>query len=155
MLWPWENCQENCFPFFIFSTKCKMADESHVTLKSLNCFTDWFWGSNTYPGHMLIRFWCDSDITFLRRLHKLVTVVYFSLINVFWLLNLCGVGGDASFANLVLVTVVFSGNCTMRTLALWKQFSTLNYFFYKLFSSCKWYYSNLKYMQMTQLWYVT
>ena len=22
-----------------------------------------------YPGHMLIRFWCDSDITFLRGLH--------------------------------------------------------------------------------------
>ena len=24
----------------------------------------------TYPGHMLITFWCDSDITFLRGLHK-------------------------------------------------------------------------------------
>ena len=24
----------------------------------------------TYPGHMLIRFWCDSDITFSRGLHK-------------------------------------------------------------------------------------
>ena len=39
---------------------------------------------------MLIRFWCDSD-TILRGLHKkLVTVLYFSIINVFWLLNLCG-----------------------------------------------------------------
>ena len=48
---------------------------------------------------MLIRFWCDSDISFLRGLHKkIVTVVYFSIINVFWLLNLCGAGGDASFA---------------------------------------------------------
>ena len=50
---------------------------------------------------MLIRFWCDSDITFLHGLHKkLVTLLYFSIINVFWLLNLhvCGVGGDASFA---------------------------------------------------------
>ena len=50
---------------------------------------------------MLIRFWCDSDITFSRGLHKnLVTVLYFSIINV-----LCGAGGDASFApqaNLVL-----------------------------------------------------
>ena len=48
----------------------------------------------TYPGHMLIRFWCDSDITFSRGLHtNLVTVLYFSIINV-----LCGAGGDASFA---------------------------------------------------------
>ena len=43
---------------------------------------------------MLIRFWCDSEITFSRGLHEnLVTVVYFSIINV-----LCGAGGDASFA---------------------------------------------------------
>ena len=48
---------------------------------------------------MLIRFWFDSDITFLRGLHKkMVTVLYLSIINVFWLLNLCGAGGDASFA---------------------------------------------------------
>ena len=56
----------------------------------------------TYPGHMLIRFWCDSDITISRGLHKkLVTVLYFSKINV-----LCGKGGDASFApqaNLVTI----------------------------------------------------
>ena len=56
----------------------------------------------TYPGHMLIRFWCDSEITFSRGLHKnLVTVLYFSIINV-----LCGAGGDASFApqeNLVFI----------------------------------------------------
>ena len=53
---------------------------------------------------MLIRFWCDSDITFSRGLHKyLVTVLYFSIFNV-----LCGAGGDASFApqaNLVLFVV--------------------------------------------------
>ena len=30
----------------VFSTKLKMADESHVTLKSLNCFADLFQGSN-------------------------------------------------------------------------------------------------------------
>ena len=43
---------------------------------------------------MLIRFWCDSDITFSCGLHKnLVTVLYFSIINV-----LFGAGGDASFA---------------------------------------------------------
>ena len=50
---------------------------------------------------MLIRFCCDSDITFSRGLHKkLVTVLYFSIIYV-----LCRAGGDASFApqaNLVL-----------------------------------------------------
>ena len=55
---------------------------------------------------MLIRFWCDSEITFSRGLHKnLVTVLYFSIINV-----LCGAGGDASFApqaNLVLTVSVF------------------------------------------------
>ena len=40
----------------------------------------------TCPGHMLIRIWCDSDITFSHCLHKnLVTVLYFSIINV-----LCG-----------------------------------------------------------------
>ena len=54
---------------------------------------------------MLIRFWCDSDLTFSRGLHKnLVTVLYFSIINV-----LCGAGGDASFApqtNLVLTEFV-------------------------------------------------
>ena len=44
----------------------------------------------TYPGHMLIRFWCDSDIKFSRGLHKnSVTVLYFSIINV-----LCGAGGE-------------------------------------------------------------
>ena len=49
---------------------------------------------------MLIRLWCDSDITFLRGLYKkLVTVLYFSIINVFSLLNLCGAGGDANFAS--------------------------------------------------------
>ena len=43
---------------------------------------------------MLIRFWCDSEITFLRGLHKnMLTVPYFSIINV-----LCGAGGDTSFA---------------------------------------------------------
>ena len=49
---------------------------------------------------MLIRFWCDSDLTLSRGLHKnVVTVLFSSIINV-----LCGAGGDASFspqANLV------------------------------------------------------
>ena len=31
-----------------FSTKFKMANESHVTLKSLNCFTDLFQESNLH-----------------------------------------------------------------------------------------------------------
>ena len=48
---------------------------------------------------MLIRFWSNLGITFLRVLHiKLVTALYVSIINIFWLLNLCGSGGDASFA---------------------------------------------------------
>ena len=93
---------------FLFSTKFKIADESHVTLKSLNCFTDLFQEA-TYPGHfsviltshsdMMMKFWCDSDIAYLRGLQKkIVIVLYFSIINVFWLLNVFGVGGDASFA---------------------------------------------------------
>ena len=59
----------------------------------------------TYPGHMLITFWCDSEITFSRGLHKnLVTVLYFSIINV-----LCGAGGDASFAP--QANLVWRWNC--------------------------------------------
>ena len=70
-----------------------MVNESHVTLKSLNCFTDLFQESNL-PWPYVNRFWCDSDITFSRALHKnLVKVLYFSIIDV-----LCGAGGDASFA---------------------------------------------------------
>ena len=49
---------------------------------------------------MLIRFWCDSDITFLHGLHtKLVPVLFFSIFNVFLLLNLSVAGGDTSFAS--------------------------------------------------------
>ena len=40
---------------------------------------------------------------------KLVTVLYFSIINVFYLLDLCGAGGDASFAPQAnLVSSVYS-----------------------------------------------
>ena len=57
----------------------------------------------TYPGHMLIRFWCDSDITFSRGLHKnLVTVLYFSIINVLcggrWRRKLCPSGKSSCFS---------------------------------------------------------
>ena len=90
-----------------------MADKSHVILKGLNCFTDLFQGSNL-PWTYAYYIWCDSDIPFLRGLHKkLVTVLYFSIINVFWLLNLCGAGGDASSApqaNLV-ITPCLSTTC--------------------------------------------
>ena len=41
--WRWEKVRRIVF---LFSTKFKMADKSHVTLKSLNCFTDLFQGSN-------------------------------------------------------------------------------------------------------------
>ena len=74
----------------------KIQDGRRITCYSqeLACFTDLLQGSNHYHGHMLIRFWCDSDITFPCGLHKnLVTVLYFSIINV-----LCGAGGDTSFA---------------------------------------------------------
>ena len=61
---------------------------------------------------MLIRFWCDSEITFSRGLHKnLVTVLYFSIINV-----LCGVGGDASFApqaNLFIISFCSNVICIL------------------------------------------
>ena len=76
-----------------------MADESHVALKNLNCFSNLFQGSNL-PWTCYIRFWCNSGITFSRGLHKkMVTVLYFSIISVFWLLNLSGAGGDGSFAS--------------------------------------------------------
>ena len=74
----------------------------------------------TYPGHMLIRFWCDSYITFSRGLHKnLVTVLYFSIINV-----LCGAGGDASFApqaNLVMVLIIL---CVISVFIFWRMCMT-------------------------------
>ena len=61
---------------------------------------------------MLIRFWCDSEITFSRGLHKnLVTVLYFSIINV-----PCGADGDASFApqaNLVVHVSCENSDFTM------------------------------------------
>ena len=55
--------------------------------RQIICYS-WAWTASpfgskeaTYPGHMLIRFWCDSDILFLQGLHKkLVTVLYFSII---------------------------------------------------------------------------
>ena len=52
---------------------------------------------------MLIRFLTSHF--YVVYIKKLVTVLYFSIINVLWLLNLCGAGGDVSFApqaNLVL-----------------------------------------------------
>ena len=65
---------------------------------------------------MLIRFWYDSDITFLRGLHKkMVTVLYFCIINVFWLLNLCVAGGDASFAPQANVVVKYIMWCVIAT----------------------------------------
>ena len=70
--------------FFFFNT---IQDGRQIT-----CYYEEF--ETTYPGHMLIRFWCDSDITFSRGLHKkLVTALYISIINV-----LCGAARDASFA---------------------------------------------------------
>ena len=64
-----------------------------LSIKSLNCFTDFFQGRNL-PWPYVNRFWCDSNITFSRGLHKnLVTVLYFSIINV-----LCRTGAGASFA---------------------------------------------------------
>ena len=70
---------------------------------------------------MLIRFCCDSDITFSRGLHKnLVTVLYFSIINV-----LCGAGRDASFvpeANLVYSDIFFQN---LRAVIYNKKFLTL------------------------------
>ena len=64
---------------------------------------------------MLIRFWCDSEITFSRGLHKnLVTVLYFSIINV-----ICWAGGDASFApqtNLCGYYPTVSITCVSRVL---------------------------------------
>ena len=79
---------------------------------------------------MLIRFWCDFDITFSRGLHKnLVTVLYFSIINV-----LCGAGGDASFAlqaNLVLLDFPVENLQKHGTISLLGLF--IEYFFPTLY----------------------
>ena len=80
----------------ILLTPCVHPKISHSSCTKLESASPICSKEATYPGHMLISFWCDS---FLRDLHKkLVTVLYFSIINVFWLLNLCGTGGDSSFA---------------------------------------------------------
>ena len=56
---------------------------------------------------MLIRFWCDSHITFSRGLRtNFVTVLYFSIINV-----LRGAGGDASFAPQANLVKTCYGTC--------------------------------------------
>ena len=97
-----------------------MADELHVTLKILNCFTDLFQGNNV-PWTYVHYIKCDSDITFLRGLHKKVsgsTVFLYNyciiIIIVFWLLNLYRAGGDASFApqaNLVKIYFILGIYC--------------------------------------------
>ena len=49
----------------------------------------------------------------------MVTELYFSIIKVFWLLNLCGPGGDASFApEANLVFYVFSFYMNLRDFVL-------------------------------------
>ena len=67
----------------------------------------------TYPEQMLITFWCDCDITCLHRLLKKIgDGTVFSIINVFWLLNICGADRDASFdprANLVIAVIDLKG----------------------------------------------
>ena len=51
-----------------------------------------------------------SEITFSRGLHKkLVTVLYFSIINV-----LCGAGGDASFAPQANLEDLMANDCDVR-----------------------------------------
>ena len=82
-----------------------MANKSHVTLKSLTaspiCFKE-----GRYPGH--IRFWFNSEVTFFTWLdkEKMLTVLYFSIIEVFWLQSLCGVGGDPNFVIVLFRTVL-------------------------------------------------
>ena len=95
------------FLFSFFSTKFKIATCYSQKLELLHRFVS---KKQLTLDIMLITFWSDSDIRFLRGLHKkLVTVLYFSIINVFWLLNLCGAGGNASFAPQAnLVTYCYS-----------------------------------------------
>ena len=90
-----------------FSAKSKVADKSHITLKSLTASTICC-KEGPYPGH--IRLWCGSDVTFFTWLYKkMLTVLHFSIIEVFWLRNLCGVGGDSSFS-IILFRTVFEKN---------------------------------------------
>ena len=55
----------------------------------------------------------------------MMTVLYFSIINVFWLLNLCGAGGDASFAPQANLVGTHSNNVLIWFI---KRFSG-NYYF--------------------------
>ena len=81
-------------------TDVKIQDGSHVTLKSCSRAASLICSKESnYPQHMLITFGVILPSHFyVVYIKKLVTVLYFSIINVFWLLNLCGVGEDASFA---------------------------------------------------------
>ena len=73
---------------------------------------------------MLIRFWCDSEIIFSLGLHtNLVTVLYFSIINV-----LFRAGGDASFApqaNLVNIACCIMCNFKIFKITFLTNFSSL------------------------------
>ena len=101
--WPWENCQDNFFFYKIQDGRqitCYSQGQElqllfwFVPRKQLTLDICWL-----HFGVILTSQFCVVYIT------KLVTVLYFSIINVFWLLNLCGAGGDACFApqsNLVL-----------------------------------------------------
>ena len=110
--WSLENYQQHGFSFFSFFQQNSRWPMNHMLLSRAWTASPICSEEATYPGYT--RFWCDSDITFLRGLHqKLVTVLYFSIMNVFWVLNLCGADGDASFvpqANLVFFIYICNYN---------------------------------------------
>ena len=56
---PEKTVRKIVFLFFLFRTKSKIADESHVALKSFNCFADLFQGNSlpwTYVDYILVCF---------------------------------------------------------------------------------------------------
>ena len=100
--------------FFFFFNKIQ---DGRITCYSqeLELFYRFFHGSNL-PWPYANRFWCDSNITFSRGLHKnLVTVglLYFSIINV-----LCGVQTQALPVRQIKLFNMIS-NCRKKHLVYW------------------------------------
>ena len=102
--WPWENCQENCFfnkiqdgrQITCYSWELELLHR-FVPRKQLTLDICWLHFSVILTSHFYVVY-----------IKKLVTMLYFSIIDVFWLLNLCGAGGGASFAPQAnLVEIVF------------------------------------------------
>ena len=81
--WPWENCQENCFSFF-------QQDGQRITCYSHELLHRFVPRKQLTLDICLLHFGVILTSHFcVVYIKKSVTVLYFSVINVIWLLNLC------------------------------------------------------------------